>query len=800
MVLWPGKDIYNEKSSLLNIFSVRYFTCEPFHGLFVPPNKARLNLSGDSKFGEGMFSRRLSNPIVSSGTPNKQSAFGPIGTPNHLDKIENLQMDFSAVKDISDTFGAQPAGLKTPTANVKSQHNTPGTSDLKNTQNDIYRLKDQILSLKADLKSDSTASNSRETVDAIVNKLSGMLEAYEQVSSQYENQLKQFLMARKVSKLDSTNSDDLINKYNQEKTQLLDEFDKLRAEYEKVRNDLFNEIKENDQLKTRFNALEDELMRLRNKISQQEEELQRSRFESTRAKTELEIELSMEEEQRKRSIEHENEIKILKARHEEELKQKKMIISDLQNEVAFLKQSEKVLEEELNSRRYRASSEESGQDEVRKLSDDLFAAKRQAEDFKRLWEDAQASKMRSEEYYRGEIERIRKEIGSENGQFDELKRDLKELGGRLKQTRADNEELTWALETSRKESERLNSLIEEQAEKLTEREKKLSAFSERIRELENRRETEGLEAEIKRLTSELGEEKMKSSAPMEQVIALKRKVALIEREKELLEEQVRTVRLSAYSQGEFQTFSTFIQGLKRHIEAEILSIEPLKLTLQDVVRAKEMVDILLKVTEDVRVKVLNHLSQVEEVIKSRFSHQEQATTTSSTNNPSYNGDVETVKIERVRNYDSGSLADLRKRIDFRTTEPVPENRTLREPLGVTSVPSASNLLSSTSGRFNRTPTDYDLENRMNNFRNLVSDLRSRHTSNSSSTGGNVRSYSNNLIRAHEPLRCNLCQEYGHDALSCPDYLSGTESFSEDLFLKDVRNSKYSSRFAERTRV
>ena len=216
---------------------MRYFTCEPFHGLFVPPNKARLNLSGDSKFGDGMFSRRLSTTTM--GTPNKpNSIYESTRTPSNLDKIENLQMDFSAVKDISDSFGS-PTGLKTPTANVKSQQNTPATNELKSSHGDIFRLRDQIMSIKNDLKSDSGSGNSRETVDAIVNKLSGMLETYEQVSSQYESQLKQFLMARKASKLDSsTNSEDLTIKFNQEKEQLLTDCVNLRSEYEKVRTDL----------------------------------------------------------------------------------------------------------------------------------------------------------------------------------------------------------------------------------------------------------------------------------------------------------------------------------------------------------------------------------------------------------------------------------------------------------------------------------------------------------------------------------------------------------------------------------
>lgn len=756
------------------------------------------------------------------------------GTPNHLDKIENLQMDFSAVKDISDSFGSgsEPSGLKTPTAHVKSQNGTPATAELKNTQNDIFRLRDQIMAIKSDLISNGSTSSSdnRETVNAILNKLSGMLESYEQVSAQYENQLKHFLMARKASKLDSNPNEEL---------------EKLRIEYEKVRNDLYTEIRENDQLKNRLSDFEEELSRQKQKISQQEDEIQKNRFESSRSRTEHEIEMVMEEEHRKRTIAHENELKTVKTRHDEESRQKKMIIADLQNEVAFLKQSEKVLEEELNSRRYRLDQQNPSDDkeEIKKLSDELFAAKRQAEEFKRLWDDAQTSKMRSEEYYRGEIDRVRKESHGDGDQIEELRKDLKELGGRLKATRADNEELTWALETSRKETEHLNGMIEEQAQKLSERERKLQAFSDRIRELEGRelqsREVEGLQGEVKKLTIELGEERMKAHGPIEQLSALKRKISLIEREKELLEEQLRTSRLSAYSQGEFQTFSTFIQGLKRHIEAEILSIEPLKLTLQDVVRAKEMVDILLKVTEDVRVKVLNHLSQVEEVIKSRFSAAPSAAA------PASIGDIsaaETVKIDRgTRNYDLNSLSDLRRRIDFRneriersdrietpSSQYYEQSRTLREPLGVTSVPSASAFLPNNNNRFSRSnSSDSDLENRMNNFRNLVSDLRSR----SSATGSNPvtsaptaaprPSYNNththsqqqysshpyshpstssSFVRAHEPVRCNLCQEYGHDALSCPDYLSGSETFSEDLFLKDVRNSKLNSRFAERTRV
>ena len=770
--------------------------------------------------------RRQSNSLASflNSSPN-----GTV-TPNHLDKIENLQMDFSAIKDISDSFGSgsEPSGLKTPTAHVKSQNGTPASSELKSTQNDIFRLRDQILAIKSDLNSSGSVSNSdnRETINLIVNKLSGMLERYEQVSAQYENQLKQFLMARKASKLDSNPGEEL---------------EKLRIEYEKVRNDLYHEIKENDQLKNRFIGLEDEISRQKQKLAQQEDEIQKGRFESARTRTEQEIEMIMEEEHRKRTIAHENELKIMKSRHEEEVRQKKMVIADLQNEVAFLKQSEKVLEEELNSRRYRLDQQNPSDEktEIRKLSDDLFAAKRQAEEFKRLWEDAQTAKMRSEEYYRGEIDRVRKESHVADDQFDELRKDLKELGGRLKQTRADNEELTWALETSRKENEHLSGMIEEQAQKLSEREKKLQSFSDRIRELEGRelqsREVEGLQNEIKKLTIEIGEERMKASGPIEQLSALKRKIALIEREKELLEEQLRTSRLSAYSQGEFQTFSSFIQGLKRHVEAEILSIEPLKLTLQDVVRAKEMVDILLKVTDDVRIKVLNHLSQVEEVIKSRFMP------TESTVNSGPSGDAsssfvsaaETVKIDRgVRNYDLNSLNDLRRRIDFRndrsesTANSYEPSRTLREPLGVTSVPSSS---AAVNNRFSRSnSSDSDLESRMNNFRSLVSDLRSRSSAASghsdatastkaSITGSRPATYYNHhsqysshqygppstassLVRAHEPVRCNLCQEYGHDALSCPDYLSGAETFSEDLFLKDVRNSKFNSRFAERTRV
>ena len=835
--------------------SVRYFKCESFHGLFVPPNKARLNLSGDSKFGDVMFS--ASSRRLSMGTPVKNvkhspsSGFGPIGTtPNHLDRIENLQMDFSAVKDISDSFGngdSTAAILKTPTSNVKSQNGTPATNELKSTQNEIYRLRDQIMSIKSDL-----GSGNRDKIDQVVNKLSGMLETYEQVSNQYENQLKQFLMARKASKLDSSSSDDLVNRLNQEKSQLLNELENIRTEYEKVRNNLYTEIKENDSLKGRFMDLEDEISRIKIEASQKEEEFQQKlKYENDRNRTESEIESVLEAEQRKRTAEHEKELSSIKMRHDEEIRQKKLLIADLQNEVAFLKQSEKVLEEELNSRRY-SSSSNSGSGRSDENSEELFNAKRQVEEFKRLWEDAQAAKMRSEEYYRGEIERARKEaISSENEQFEELKRDLKELGGRLKQTRADNEELAWALETSRKECERLNGLIEEQAQKLSERERKLLSFSERIQQLESRelesREADGLQAEIRRLKIEIGEEKAKATGPLEQINSLKRKILLIEREKELLEEQVRTGRLSAYSQGEFQTFSSFIQGLKRHIEAEILSIEPLKLTLQDVVRAKEMVDILLKVTEDVRIKVLTHLSQVEDVIRSRFSQNTEESIRSSSRlsqnaSEPQSMEIETVKIERVRNFDPNNLSDLKRRIDFRP-EPEPQNesvpmRTLREPLGITSIPGTSTI-SRNLGRSGS--NDYDLDNRIDNFRNTVTEMRLRSLNGNGlrSTSSNIntnsagfttsnnnpsqsqsqsvyahnpsgaqsnyntstsRSYTSGLVRAHEPIRCNLCQEYGHDALTCPDYLSGTESFSEDVFLRDLRNSKFNSRFSERTRV
>ena len=93
---------------------------------------------------------------------------------------------------------------------------------------------------------------------------------------------------------------------------------------------------------------------------------------------------------------------------------------------------------------------------------------------------------------------------------------------------------------------------------------------------------------------------------------------------------------------------------------------------------------------------------------------------------------------------------------------------------------------------------------------MVSDLRSRAVQSNYNTSrpsftpttSSITGYpsSSNVLRAQELSRCNLCQEYGHDALSCPDYLSGAESFSEDNFLKDMRNSKYSSRLSERTRV
>lgn len=781
-----------------------------------------------------MFPSGRSNSFMNTPSKLNSSTFKETATPDHLDKIENYQMDFSAVKDISDSFGSDsiPSGLRTPTAFVKSQNSTPQTNELKSAQNDMLRLRDQIIAIKSDLNS-SDPSNSvknRENIDVIVNKLSGMLESYEQVSSQYENQLKQFLLSRKASKMDYTSGrlEEDLSRLNQEKKDLLSELDK-------VRNELYREIQQNDNLKNQFIDMEKELTSLRDKISEQEMDLQKANFENNRVRTELDVEMTMEDERRKRALDHENELKSIKLRHDEELKQKKILISDLQNEVAFLKQSEKVLEEELNSRRFRLSqtsdSPRGGStEEASKLADELYAAKRQIEELKKLWENSQNSKMRSEEYYRSEIERIRAD-SSKSDEYEELQRDLKEITGRLKQTRADNEELAWALETSRKETERLNALISEQAEKLQERDKKLSVFSDRIRDLESReiqcQEIDVLQESVKKLTVELEDEKIRSSVPLEQVSSLKRKVSLIEREKELLEEHIRTYRLAAYSQGEFQTFSSFIQGLKRHVESEILGIEPMKLTLQDVVRAKEMIDILLKVTDDVRVKVLNHLSQVEDVLRSRTSFSRPENTMDS-NEVSV---AETVKIDRFRNYDNSNLSDLKKRIDFRSDQSAldrprtneysrpfnpadnyrtsSEMRTLREPLGVTSIPGASNGLSRSRASADDFGNSTNLENRMNNFRSLVSDLKSRQPISAPSTSQlpsqshyhHQKYSSNNLVRAHEPIRCNLCQEYGHDALSCPDYLSGADTFSEDLFLRDVRNSKFNSaRFTERTRV
>ena len=163
---------------------------------------------------------------------------------------------------------------------------------------------------------------------------------------------------------------------------------------------------------------------------------------------------------------------------------KKMQIADLQNEVAFLKQSEKVLEEELNSRRYRLQQTDNSDNGT--LADELFNAKETRKSSKdcgkthRLpnWDLKSITGVKLNVYVRSHMEN---RINLKN--YGMIWRNLVEGWNR----RADNEELTWALETSRKETERLNGLIEEQAQKLTEREKKLLGFSDRIRELEGKK-------------------------------------------------------------------------------------------------------------------------------------------------------------------------------------------------------------------------------------------------------------------------------------------------------------------------
>ena len=145
-----------------------------------------------------------------------------------------------------------------------------------------------------------------------------------------------------------------------------------------------------------------------------------------------------------------------------------------------------------------------------------------------------------------------------------------------------------------------------------------------------------------------------------------------------------------------------------------------------------------------------------------------------------------------------------------------------EPLGVTSAVNANN-------RFSRSnSSDSDLESRMNNFRNLVSDLRSREHGNNGSTVGtntyNSANSVNNRPSYYNPQSVTVASFIVSPVSSTPlsglmnpsdaIYAKNTATmpfparitwaelnpFLEDLFLKDVRNSKLNSRFAERTRV
>lgn len=802
------------------------------------------------------------NDVVVTKT-NKSSGMAaesyiPSGTPNHIDRIDNLKMDFSAVKDISDTFGKdEHPGLKTPTANVKSQMNTPSSTELKISQTDMTRLRDEILSVKRDLEQTQTSGQqfsspigaNQGVINSIVSKLSNMLEMYEQVAAQYEVQLKQFLMAKKASKMDSSiNNSNNTARLEEEIGMLLKEKEGLFNEFDRNRNQLYEEIQRNEQYKERLRALEHDNSEYQRLLQEKDEIMRELSFERTKVKTEIDIEHTMEEEHKRRVREQERQyeklISDLKSRHELELHQKKLQAADLQNEIAFLKQSEKVLEEELNNRRSRTSKDESDIiAENRKLHDETFSLSKQMIELKKSLEESQLAKQRTEEKL------------AEMTEHEALVND------RYKQVRSDNDELKWALDSSKKEIDRLTGLLQEQAQSLSEKDKKVESFSERIRDLE-KSQVQEYEQEIKRLNSLLSEEKIRGSGPLEQVVQLKRKISLIEREKELLEEQLKMKRLSAYSQGEFQTFSSFVQGLKRHIEAEILSIEPMRLTLADVIKSREMVEILIKVTEDVRIRVLKHLAQVEDVIKSRTTgfnltddrssllskpgisqqpyQQYQSQSQSQSQSQDVGSQVETVKIERIRNFDIPAQVPSNsiRRLEFSS-----DSRYLREPLGVTG------SLQNRSDEIGGSGSSGELENRVNNFRNLVSDMKTRSSvpiagssssassnNNNHSSGftsnynyntngtngnagitGNTGSYNYNtsipyssrsgnlntqksttstssyynrngniVQKAQEPVRCTLCNEIGHDALNCPDYL--TFDSSEDVLLNDMRSN------------
>lgn len=711
------------------------------------------------------------------------------GTPNHIERLENLQMDFGPSE-----LDALPVGLKTPTSNVRSQYNTPGSVEVRTKQNNLELLKQQISSVRADLSTPSKLnSQNQATASEIITKLAGMLDSYEKVASEYESLLKQSIMAKKAGKLDGNISrmQDEVSALNKDKSNLQSELDQVRA-------NLYSEMQSKELFKKRLESQEQAILQLQQRLQVEEkarlnleEENQRLKYDNTKVRTELDIEMNMEEEQRRRSLEHENQIRELRARFEADLHQRKLQIADLQNEVALLKQTENILEEELKSRSTRPvqaipQDEFEWNRENRKLSEQVSQFRRQAEEYQKLYEETASAKQRAEDSYRKELEtfkQLRQETISDS-ETENIRRQyeqkLSEVAEKLRQAKAENDELSWSAKSANSDAESLKGIVSELELRIQDKDKRMSGLSERVQELEKRvldesdasRETlselesskRALEDNVRRLSEELAESRISLNGPNEHVINLKRRVALIEREKELLEDQLRNARLSAYSHGEFQTFSSFIQGLKRHIDGEILSLDPMRMSFSDVVRAKEMVDVLMKVTDDVRIKVLTHLSQVENVIKQRQA-------------PS--PFPETVKIERVRNYDI-SDAELRRRLEFSNAEQ--SSRYLQEPLGVVNTKIFNKSADVPSRSYGKPNASLVTADSVTNYMRPLPSHQAFPVHPSSTR---------QILKVQEPIRCNLCHEYGHDSLSCTDYLSGTEC--DDLVLNDLRSNLRNNR-------
>jgi chromosome segregation ATPase len=690
-------------------------------------------------------------------------------------------MDFSSISEFAQDFSQIPVGVKTPISNVKFQASTPASSDIKMKQNDLSSLKEQISSVRSDLQ---YHTRNQEDIDIVVSKLTVMLDSCEKVAVEYESILKQSVMAKKAGKLDGS-----ISRLEIEVAELNREKNHLMNELERLRSDLRFEIQTKEQFEQRIENQEASLSQLSQRLDSEERarltlerENQRLKFENTKTKTELDIEHTLEEDQHLRAIEHGNQIREMKARFETDLHQKKLQIADLQNEVALMKQTESILEEELKGRSSRTiiNDESELQNENRKLIEQVTQYRRQCDDYRKKYDDIYESKLRAEESFRAELEA-----------FKQLKQQVapphqpSELSEKPINYLSENQELLNNLEASKKEIARLNSLSTELECRIHEKEKRIFGLSDRIQELEKRvlvdsalqRTSQDLENEVRILNEQLSDAKIRFGATNEQVNILKRKVALIEREKELLEEQLRNARVTVYSQGELQTFTGFIQSLKRHVDAEILSLEPMRMTMSDVIRAKEIVDILMKVTEDVRLKVLTHLGQVEDVIKQRQPAARPVLTSDSVA-------PETVKIDRSYNFDLNDT-ELRKRLDFRSVNPNTSTsasaRYLSEPLGVVNTslfsknfeserrvaPSASMVTTSLNGS--------------------ISDYLRPLPSHQSSSAHPVKS----TLKVNAPVRCSLCHDYGHDSLGCTDYLSGSES--DDIVLNDFRNNLKNNR-------